>query len=107
MFQVLGLLEDYEYIYVIGIENARNEHLAKLREQWNHSRFVFGKNRLIAHALVLASEQMDKPKLKDLAQVIIWTSLALISYSFSAAQVVSYSPTRVSMKLKSMLSFFF
>ncbi|KAJ9075751.1 mRNA turnover and ribosome assembly protein [Entomophthora muscae] len=77
--KVLSLIEDFEYVYVISINNARNEHLAKLREEWNHSRFLFGKNRLIAHALCLASEQMGKPKLKDLAQLLRGTSGLLFS----------------------------
>lgn len=41
----------YARIFVFSTQNMRNNKLKDVREQWKHSRFMFGKNRVMAHGL--------------------------------------------------------
>ncbi|XP_067826242.1 mRNA turnover protein 4 homolog [Heptranchias perlo] len=41
----------YKYLFVFSIENMRNNKLKDMRSAWKHSRFFFGKNKVMAVAL--------------------------------------------------------
>ncbi|XP_031847757.1 ribosomal protein LP0-like [Nomia melanderi] len=48
---VRNCVEKYSEIFLISVDNMRNNKLKDLRGEWKDSRFFFGKNKLIALAL--------------------------------------------------------
>uniref|UniRef100_A0A1B6CLC1 Ribosome assembly factor mrt4 n=1 Tax=Clastoptera arizonana TaxID=38151 RepID=A0A1B6CLC1_9HEMI len=44
-------MEEYPNIFVFNIQNMRNGKLKELRGYWKHSRFFFGKNKVMSLAL--------------------------------------------------------
>ncbi|XP_065096861.1 mRNA turnover protein 4 homolog [Paramisgurnus dabryanus] len=41
----------YKYVFVFSVENMRNNKLKDIRTAWKHSRFFFGKNKVMTIAL--------------------------------------------------------
>uniref|UniRef100_A0A8C1J4N2 Ribosome assembly factor mrt4 n=1 Tax=Cyprinus carpio TaxID=7962 RepID=A0A8C1J4N2_CYPCA len=41
----------YRYVFVFSVENMRNNRLKDIRTAWKHSRFFFGKNKVMMIAL--------------------------------------------------------
>uniref|UniRef100_T1ITR9 Ribosome assembly factor mrt4 n=1 Tax=Strigamia maritima TaxID=126957 RepID=T1ITR9_STRMM len=48
---VRSCAEQYARVFVISTENVRNNKLKDVRQEWKHSRFFFGKNKVMALAL--------------------------------------------------------
>lgn len=44
---IRSCVEKYTHIYVFSVTNMRNNLLKELRNEWKHSRFFFGKNRIM------------------------------------------------------------
>ncbi|KAI0023152.1 mRNA turnover protein 4 [Xylariomycetidae sp. FL0641] len=44
-------LGEYQYCYVIALENERNKHIQEVRQELSDSRLFFGKTKLMARAL--------------------------------------------------------
>ncbi|NXX95382.1 MRT4 protein, partial [Centropus bengalensis] len=44
-------VDTYKYIYVFSVANMRNNKLKDVRNAWKHSRFFFGKNKVMMVAL--------------------------------------------------------
>ena len=49
--EIQKCVDDYAYIYVFSVENMRNSKLKDVRQDWRHSRFFFGKNKVMVLAL--------------------------------------------------------
>jgi len=60
----------YSSIFVFSVENMRNTKLKELRNIWGGSRFFFGKNKVMAHALGRGPEDEHKDNLHLLSQRI-------------------------------------
>uniref|UniRef100_A0A4W4FTM9 Ribosome assembly factor mrt4 n=1 Tax=Electrophorus electricus TaxID=8005 RepID=A0A4W4FTM9_ELEEL len=44
-------VDTYRYLFVFSVENTRNNKLKDVRAAWKHSRFFFGKNKVMMIAL--------------------------------------------------------
>jgi len=49
--KVRDAADKYARLFVIRVENMRNNKLKEVREEWIHSKFFFGKNKVMAFAL--------------------------------------------------------
>jgi len=49
--KVKECVETYDRAFVFNVNNMRNNKLKEVRSAWKHSRFFFGKNKVISHAL--------------------------------------------------------
>jgi len=59
-------LDKYARLFVFSVENMRNSKLKDVRNDWKHSRFYFGKNRVMLLAL---GKSKDKETRKNLHKV--------------------------------------
>lgn len=62
--------DKYNSIYIFHVENTRNTKLKEMRRIWGESRFFFGKNKVMAHALGRNPEEEHKANLHKLARRI-------------------------------------
>lgn len=60
-------VENYARIFVFSVQNMRNGKLKDLRGEWKHSRFFFGKNKVMALALGRSETDEVQPNLHKLA----------------------------------------
>ncbi|XP_007251523.1 mRNA turnover protein 4 homolog [Astyanax mexicanus] len=44
-------VDTYRYVFIFSVENMRNNKLKDIRAAWKHSRFFFGKNKVMMIAL--------------------------------------------------------
>jgi len=49
--KVQAAADNYARLFVVRVENMRNNKLKEVREEWHHSKFFFGKNKVMAFAL--------------------------------------------------------
>ncbi|ESN91846.1 hypothetical protein HELRODRAFT_186187 [Helobdella robusta] len=56
-------IEKYKYLYVISVENMRSTKMKDVRQEWGHSRFLFGKNKVMALALGKTKESEHQTNL--------------------------------------------
>eukprot|EP01134_Creolimax_fragrantissima_P003843 CFRG3843T1 len=49
--QIKDSVEEYTHLFVFTVQNMRNSKLKEVRNEWNHSRFYFGRNKIMAKAL--------------------------------------------------------
>jgi hypothetical protein len=61
--------DEYKTIYIFQAENMRNSGLKEIRQAWGGSRFFFGKNRVMVHALGKTAADEHKKSLARLARV--------------------------------------
>jgi mRNA turnover protein 4 len=61
-------LDSYASIYTFSVSNMRNAKLKDVRQAWKHSRFFFGKNKVMAVALGKGPEDEYKPDLHLVAE---------------------------------------
>ncbi|KAG4097124.1 ribosomal protein L10-domain-containing protein [Neocallimastix lanati (nom. inval.)] len=69
--QIQKCVDRYKYIWVFNIDNMRNYYLKEVRNDWNTSRFFFGKNKIMAKALGNTAEEEYKPNLSKLAERLV------------------------------------
>eukprot|EP01125_Pyxidicula_operculata_P021831 TRINITY_DN8679_c0_g1_i1.p1 TRINITY_DN8679_c0_g1~~TRINITY_DN8679_c0_g1_i1.p1 ORF type:complete len:260 (-),score=58.26 TRINITY_DN8679_c0_g1_i1:155-934(-) len=69
--EVKSCLSKYSYLYVFLPENMRNNKLQEIRTRFRTSRFFFGKNKVMQHALGKDEESELKPNLHLLSKMII------------------------------------
>ncbi|XP_056398114.1 mRNA turnover protein 4 homolog [Hyla sarda] len=53
-------VDTYKYLFVLSVENMRNNKLKDVRNAWKHSRLFFGKNKVMTVAL--GKDQCDEYK---------------------------------------------
>lgn len=61
--KVKECIDEYANLFVFSVENMRNSKLKDLREDWKHSRFFFGKNKVMMKALGKGPEDEYKENL--------------------------------------------
>ena len=49
--KVQAAADNYARLFVVRVENMRNNKLKEVREEWHRSKFFFGKNKVMAFAL--------------------------------------------------------
>jgi len=55
--RVRTAVDNYARIFVFQVENMRNNKLKTVRDEWSHSKFFIGKNRVLAKALGNSEEE--------------------------------------------------
>lgn len=65
--EIQECVDNYAYIYVFSVENMRNSKLKEVRNEWKHSRFFFGKNKVMIIALGRDREAEYKENLHKIA----------------------------------------
>lgn len=63
-------VDDHARCFVFAVENMRNQPLKELREQWNHSKFFMGKNRVMSKALGKSQEEEYNAELHKVSQIL-------------------------------------
>ncbi|KAG7199494.1 hypothetical protein KM043_014114 [Ampulex compressa] len=67
---VRNCVEKYNQIFLISVQNMRNNKLKDLRIDWKDSRFFFGKNKVMALALGKSPEEEPAEGLHKLSNVL-------------------------------------
>ncbi|KAK7119069.1 hypothetical protein R3I94_021047 [Phoxinus phoxinus] len=60
----------YRYVFVFSVENMRNNRLKDIRTAWKHSRFFFGKNKVMVIALGKGPTDEYKDNLHKLSRFL-------------------------------------
>ncbi|KAK3741821.1 hypothetical protein RRG08_018521 [Elysia crispata] len=60
--------DQYARIFTFSVHNMRNVQLKEIRQEWNHSRFFFGKNRVMQLALGRTDEEEYRENLHKLTR---------------------------------------
>ncbi|NP_001017657.1 mRNA turnover protein 4 homolog [Danio rerio] len=60
----------YRYVFVFSVENMRNNKLKDIRTAWRHSRFFFGKNKVMMIALGKGPTDEYKDNLHKLSRFL-------------------------------------
>ncbi|KAL7750670.1 mRNA turnover and ribosome assembly protein [Sorochytrium milnesiophthora] len=60
--------DSYAYVFVFSVANMRNALLKEVRSEWNHSRFFFGKTKVMQRALGLDGATEIKDNISQLTQ---------------------------------------
>lgn len=63
MKKVHDAADKYARLFVVRVENMRNNKLKEVREEWHHSKFFFGKQKVMGFALGRSSEDEYKDNL--------------------------------------------
>ncbi|XP_071854130.1 mRNA turnover protein 4 homolog [Apostichopus japonicus] len=66
--EVRGCVDTYERLFVLSVENMRNTKLKDVRTAWKHSRFFFGKNKVIMLAFGKHPESEYKDSLHKITE---------------------------------------
>lgn len=68
--EVRSCVDKYTNAFVFLVNDMRNSKMKTVREQWKHSRFFIGKNKIMAMALGRSAEEEYKPNLHKLGKEI-------------------------------------
>ncbi|KAI8764402.1 mRNA turnover protein 4 [Biomphalaria glabrata] len=60
--------DQYARIYTFSVHNMRNVQLKDIRQEWSHSRFFFGKNKVMQLALGRTADEEYRENLHKLTQ---------------------------------------
>ncbi|GIY67766.1 mRNA turnover protein 4 homolog [Caerostris extrusa] len=63
-------VDTYAHVFVFSVADMRNTKMKNLREQWKHSRFFIGKNKVMAMALGRSPEEEYKSNLHKVGQML-------------------------------------
>ncbi|XP_043196419.1 mRNA turnover protein 4 homolog [Amphibalanus amphitrite] len=63
--------DDYARLFVFSVQNMRNERWKELRAEWKHSRFFFGKNKVMAHALGKTEDTEHRKNLHKISELLV------------------------------------
>ncbi|XP_042902621.1 uncharacterized protein [Parasteatoda tepidariorum] len=66
--EIQSCLETYTHLFIFTVNDMRNSKIKTVREQWKHSRFFIGKNKVMAKALGLGPEDEFRMNLHKVGQ---------------------------------------
>lgn len=69
--EIRECVDQYARIFTFSVENMRNSKLKDVRAEWKHSRFFFGKNKVMAIALGHGEEDEYKDDLSKVSHSLI------------------------------------
>ncbi|RWS31626.1 hypothetical protein B4U80_08536 [Leptotrombidium deliense] len=70
MDEVKDCVDNYARVFLFSVKNMRNCKLKDVREEWRHSRFFFGKNKVIISAFGRSPQDEYKQNLHLLSERI-------------------------------------
>jgi len=65
--EIRSNVDNYARIFVFSVQNMRNSKLKDVRQEWKHSRFFFGKNKVMTHSLGKCAEDEYKENLHKIS----------------------------------------
>ncbi|GFQ70514.1 mRNA turnover protein 4 homolog [Trichonephila clavata] len=66
--QIQSSVEKFAHVFVFTVNDMRNTKMKGIRDQWKHSRFCIGKNKVMAKALGLTEEDEFRLNLHKIGQ---------------------------------------
>ncbi|KJE89103.1 Mrto4 protein [Capsaspora owczarzaki ATCC 30864] len=69
--EIRSCIQKYSSVYVFAVRNMRNIKLKDVRSEWKHSRFFFGKNRVMALALGNSEENEQETNLREVSNMLV------------------------------------
>lgn len=63
-------LKDYKYVYVFSFKNMTTVPMQELRNYWNTSKFVIGKNKVLQVALGRSEDEEPRPNTHKLSKFL-------------------------------------
>lgn len=69
--EIRKCVDQYARIFVFSVENMRNSKLKDVRQEWKHSRFFFGKNRVMAFGLGKTEESEYRDGLHKVSKKLL------------------------------------
>jgi mRNA turnover protein 4 len=87
--EVRDSLDEYENLFIISIFNQRNQFLKDLRTNWDESKFLFGKNKVISLALGRGPESEYKDNLHKIVPFLLG-NIGLLFTNKSKEEVLKY-----------------
>lgn len=71
-------MDNYGQVYVFVVSNMRNAKLKEVRAEWRSSRFLFGKNKVMAHALGRSTAEEYREGLHQIAEELVGNNVGLL-----------------------------
>ncbi|CAF0877985.1 unnamed protein product [Brachionus calyciflorus] len=87
--EIRECLDTYENLFIISMFNQRNLFLKELRQEWSDSKFLFGKNKVIALALGRGPESEYKENLNKITPFLVG-NIGLLFSNKTKQEVVEY-----------------
>ncbi|XP_072042226.1 mRNA turnover protein 4 homolog [Amphiura filiformis] len=69
--EIRSCVDNYARLFIFSVENMRNSKIKDVRNMWKHSRFFFGKNKVMAVALGKSSEAEYRDGLHDMSKRLL------------------------------------
>uniref|UniRef100_A0A0B6YBL6 Ribosome assembly factor mrt4 n=1 Tax=Arion vulgaris TaxID=1028688 RepID=A0A0B6YBL6_9EUPU len=66
--KIRDVVDKYVNIFVFSVHNMRNVQLKEIRQEWSHSRFFFGKNKVVQIALGRTEDEEYRENLHKLTR---------------------------------------
>ncbi|GFY46004.1 mRNA turnover protein 4 homolog [Trichonephila inaurata madagascariensis] len=66
--QIQSNVENFAHVFIFSVNDMRNNKMKSIRDQWKHSRFCIGKNKIMAKALGLTEEDEFRLNLHKIGQ---------------------------------------
>nr|XP_054756985.1 mRNA turnover protein 4 homolog [Lytechinus pictus] len=87
--EVRDSVDKYARIVVFSVENMRNSKIKDVRNNWKHSRFFFGKNKVMMVALGKTPEEEYRDNLHRVSKLLIG-NVGLLFTNQTKEEVVEY-----------------
>ncbi|XP_071493050.1 mRNA turnover protein 4 homolog [Diadema antillarum] len=90
--EIRDCVDKYARIFVFSVENMRNSKIKDVRNSWKHSRFFFGKNKVMMVALGKSSQDEYRDNLHRISRKLLG-NVGLLFTNQTKDEVVSYFET--------------
>ncbi|KAG0234692.1 mRNA turnover and ribosome assembly protein [Actinomortierella wolfii] len=87
--QIRESVDNYKYIWIFSVANMRNNYLKNVRADWKHSRFFFGRTKVMAKALGTTPEDEYQDGLSKFASQLVG-DVGLLFTNSSPEEVKEY-----------------
>ncbi|KAK2176596.1 hypothetical protein NP493_653g01083 [Ridgeia piscesae] len=89
---IRSCVDQYAHIFIFSVQNMRNNKLKDIRQEWRHSRFFFGKNKVTSVALGQTTESEYSDGLHELSKQLSG-QMGLLFTNKSTDEVVKWFTT--------------
>ncbi|KAL4217685.1 mRNA turnover 4 [Mactra antiquata] len=89
-------VDSYARIFTFSVHNMRNTHLKDIRQDWKHSRFYFGKNKVMSLALGRTSTDEYRENLHNIVSHLKGQTGLLFTNKTKSEVLKYFSDMRVS-----------
>eukprot|EP00126_Sphaerothecum_destruens_P012837 Sdes_comp21976_c0_seq1m20519 len=75
---IQNALEKYSYVYVVQVENMRNNTLKEVRDGFPDCKFLFGKNKVMSIALGKDEASETRPNIRFITEKLTGNNVGLL-----------------------------